>query len=356
MDAGLTPALADGAADTFGPSADARTPDASDRRGDDAAPTADSISGGAEETAGPIEQASDARAGADGAPDAIADGTLGLASDGASDGASGGGAEGSADGSAVRDTGAEPGPEAAPDQAAERTATPGPETGAERGPEAGPEAGRGFGPETGPEAGPEASGGPRCPTGDLCDDFEDGNLTANPTWTAPAGFTVTTDGSKVLAYTGNSSPAIASLGGAATALTIKAMVKATTFGGTSNSYRVGVFGRIDSQVAPSTWYGLTVTGDGSLRLQVTDSTPSGCGALAGVAVPGTWYVLTLGVSGTVASTTLQGTLTDVAGGNVKTIGPCTIAGGLAAGFAGVGIRGANTQGEFDDVEISNIVP
>jgi hypothetical protein len=70
----------------------------------------------------------------------------------------------------------------------------------------------------------------------------------------------------------------------------------------------------------------------------------------------TWYVLTLVVGGTVASTTLQGTLTDAAGGNAKTIGPCTISGGLAAGWAGVGIRGSNTQGEFDEVQISDITP
>jgi len=88
----------------------------------------------------------------------------------------------------------------------------------------------------------------------------------------------------------------------------------------------------------------------------TDSTPSGCGAIDGAAAAGTWYILTLKVSGTVASTTLQGTLSDAAGGNVKTIGPCTATNGLAAGWAGVGVRGGGTQGEWDDVQITGIMP
>jgi hypothetical protein len=244
----------------------------------------------------------------------------------------------------------EPGAETGREAAAEPGAEPGPEAGPEAGPEPGPEAG----PETGPEAGPEVAG--KCPAGGICDDFEDGNFSANPIWTAPGGFAVLTEGTKVLAYTGGATPAIATVGGIATAMTIKAKVKATAFGSSSNSYRVGVFGRVSSQSSPSTWYGLTITGDGSLRLQVTDSTPSGCSAIAGAAQLETWYVLTLVVGGTVASTTLQGTLTDAAGGNAKTIGPCTISGGLAAGWAGVGIRGSNTQGEFDEVQISDITP
>jgi hypothetical protein len=62
------------------------------------------------------------------------------------------------------------------------------------------------------------------------------------------------------------------------------------------------------------------------------------------------------VGGTVAATTLQGTLTDEAGGNAKSIGPCNIADGLAAGWPGVGVRGGGTQSEFDDVQITNITP
>jgi hypothetical protein len=250
--------------------------------------------------------------------------------------------------------GAEVGREVAPELGAEPGREAGPESGPEVGPEAGPEPGPEAGPEPGPEAGPEAAG--KCPVGGICDDFEDGNFSANPAWTAPSGFGVTTDGTKVLAYTGSSTPAIATVGGAATAMTIKAKVKATAFGGTSNSYRVGVFGRVSSQGSPSTWYGLTITGDGSLRLQVTDSTPSGCSAVAGASQVNAWYVLTLVVSGTVASTTLQGTLTDETGGNAKTIGPCTISGGFAAGWAGVGVRGGGTQGEFDEVQITDITP
>jgi hypothetical protein len=172
----------------------------------------------------------------------------------------------------------------------------------------------------------------------------------------PGGFGIATDGSKVLAYTGTDTPAVALVGSKATNLTIRAKVKATAFGGTSNSYRAGVFARANSQGTPSAWYAFTITGDGSLRLQATDSTPSGCSAINDAAVAGTWYVLTLTVGGTVASTTLQGTLTDLAGGNAKTIGPCTVTNGLAAGWAGVGVRGGGTQGEWDDVQVSGISP
>jgi hypothetical protein len=212
------------------------------------------------------------------------------------------------------------------------------------------------GPEPAPEPPPDAGSIASCPSGGICDDFEDGNCTATPAWTVPGGFAVSTDGSKVLAYTGTDSPAVALVGSKATALTIKAKVKATAFGGTSNSYRVGVFARANSQGTPSAWYGFTITGDGSLRLQVTDSTPSGCSAVDLAAVAGTWYILTLTVSGTVASTTLQGTFTDVSGGNTKIVGPCTITNGLAAGWAGVGVRGGGTQGEWDDVQITGITP
>jgi len=260
----------------------------------------------------------------------------------------------------------EPGPEAGPEVGAEV----GPDTRLELRPEAGledgansepgPEAGPEPTPEPGPEPGPELPPdggviGP-CPPGGICDDFEDGNYTANPAWTAPGGFSVITDGSKVLAYTGNESPAVALLGTRATALTIKARVKATVFGGNSNSYRVGLFARADSQGTPSVWYGLTITGDGSLRLQTTDSTPAGCDAVVGAAVVNTWYVLTLTVGGTVAATTLQGTLSDESGGNVKTIGPCAVTNGLASGWEGVGIRGGGTHGEFDDVQVTGITP
>jgi hypothetical protein len=44
------------------------------------------------------------------------------------------------------------------------------------------------------------------------------------------------------------------------------------------------------------------------------------------------------------------------GGNAKTIGPCTVANGLAVGWTGVGVRGAGTQGEWDDVQITGITP
>jgi len=262
----------------------------------------------------------------------------------------------------------EPEPQRVPD--AGRGPEPGPEAGSRPesgpGPEAGPgvdfglEVGPGPGPESGPEPGAEP---PRdgavvgsCPAGGICDDFEDGDYSANPTWTVPANFAVASDGSKVLSYTGSATPAIATIGKAATALTIQARVKITVFGGTSNSYRLGVFARVNSQTAPSVWYGLTITGDGSLRLQATDSTPSGCGAVAGAAAANTWYILTLTVSGTVSATTLQGTLTDETGGNARSIGPCSVSNGLAAGWPGVGVRGAGTQGEFDDVKITGITP
>lgn len=256
--------------------------------------------------------------------------------------------------------GAEPAAESGRELAPELVADSGPEPAVEPGVEARPEPGAESGPEPGPEAGPEA---PRdagtvgtCPSGAICDDFQDGNYTANPVWTTPGGFAVSTDGSKVLAYTGTDTPAVAFVGGQVTNLTITAKVKATAFGGNSNSYRVGVFARANSQGTPSAWYALTITGDGSLRLQATDSTPSGCNAVTGAAVVGTWYILTMTVGGTVASTTLQGTLTDAAGGNAKTIGPCTIANGLAAGWAGLGVRGGGTQGEWDDVRITGITP
>jgi hypothetical protein len=264
------------------------------------------------------------------------------------------------------------GREVAPETAAEANPEAGAESSPEAGPESGPEIGLETGPETGPEAGPEAvpepspEPGPElppdggvigpCPPGGICDDFEDGNYTSNPAWTAPGGFSVTTDGSKVLAYTGTASPAVALLGTRATALTIKARVKATVFGGNSNSYRVGLFARADSQGTPSVWYSLAIAGDGSFRLQSTDSTPAGCNAIAGAAVANTWYVLTLTVGGTVAATTLQGTLSDDTGGNVKTIGPCAVAAGLASGWEGVGIRGGGTHGEFDDVQVTGITP
>jgi hypothetical protein len=52
------------------------------------------------------------------------------------------------------------------------------------------------------------------------------------------------------------------------------------------------------------------------------------------------------------ATTLQVRLTDAAGGNERSIGPCTIANGLAAGWAGVGVRGNNPRGEWDDVVLT----
>lgn len=251
-----------------------------------------------------------------------------------------------------RETGPEAGAEPGPEPSAEPGPEPGPELGTEPGPEPGPEPK----PEPGPE--PARDGGVvnNCPAGGVCDNFEDGDFSANPIWTTPANFAIVPDGSSVLAYTGSSTPAIATVGSSATALTIKARVKATAFGGNANSYRVGVFARVNSRGTPSMWYGLTITGDGSLRLQVTDSTPLGCDAVAAAAVPNTWYVLSLTVGGTVPATTLQGTLTDESGGNAKSIGPCSIGGGLAPGWTGVGVRGSGTRGEFDDVQITNMTP
>jgi hypothetical protein len=251
---------------------------------------------------------------------------------------------------------ATPGPETGPELGQPSGPEPGSEPGAESGPEPGPESGAEPGPEPGPEAAPDGGVVKACPAGGICDNFEDGDFSVNPVWTTPANFSVVPDGTFVLAYAGSSTPAIATVGSSATALTIKARVKVMAFGGGSNSYRAGVFARVNSQVAPSAWYGFTITGDGSLRLQVTDSTPSGCAAVTGAAVANTWYVLSLTVAGTVAATTLQGTLTDENGGNAKTIGPCNIAGGLAPGWPGVGVRGGGTRGEFDDVEITNITP
>jgi hypothetical protein len=254
------------------------------------------------------------------------------------------------------EVGAESSPELSPEAGPESGPEIGPETESETGPEVGPEAEPEPSPEPGPELPPDGGVIGPCPPGGICDDFEDGNYSSNPAWTAPGGFSVITDGSKVLAYTGTASPAVALLGTRATALTIKARVKATVFGGNSNSYRVGLFARADSQGTPSVWYSLAIAGDGSLRLQSTDSTPAGCNAITGAAVANTWYVLTLTVGGTVAATTLQGTLSDDTGGNVKTIGPCAITAGLASGWEGVGIRGGGTHGEFDDVQVTGITP
>jgi hypothetical protein len=255
------------------------------------------------------------------------------------------------------EVGSEPDAESEPDVGSGPGPEPMRETGPEPGAEPAPEPRPEPEPEPGAEPPPDGGSVSTCPAGaGICDDFEDGNYTANPTWTVPGGFNVISDGSKVLAYTGSNNPAVATVGNAATALTIRAKVKATAFGGNSNSYRVGILARANSQGTPSSWYALTITGDGSLRLQTTDSTPSGCDAIGGISSVNTWYILTLTVGGTVGSTTLRGTLTDAAGGNAKTIGPCSISNGLPAGWAAVGIRGEGTHGEFDDVQITGITP
>jgi pectate lyase len=175
----------------------------------------------------------------------------------------------------------------------------------------------------------------------LCDDFEDGNTTG---WTVRSGtWSLASDGSSVYKQGSNVTPAESSVGSAAWAdQTVEARVKVLQFGGTSSSYRVGVYARYQDS---NNFYAVVLRGDGRLEVRKKSSTLAT--AIDVNAVVNTWYTLKIKVSGSAGNVTVQGFLNGVLQQTV-TDSSTTVASGSAA----VATFGGNTQAHFDDVRVS----
>jgi hypothetical protein len=177
----------------------------------------------------------------------------------------------------------------------------------------------------------------------FCDDFEDGDaggwVPATCAWTVVADDTFSLEGGpgQCQASAGSSDWVDQ---------TIEARVKVTAFGGSSNSYRVGLTARSDGS---SNYYSLGLSGNGAVRLLHGTSTLSGsgtCGDYAAGVVVGTWYTLRLEVTGPANSVSLHSFI------DGKPAQSCSVSTSTAvSGTAGVFTYGANTTALFDDVRI-----
>jgi pectate lyase len=170
------------------------------------------------------------------------------------------------------------------------------------------------------------------------DDFEDGNSTG---WSTSGGsWSVTTDGSRVLRQSGTSADARARAGSSSwTDYTTTARVKPTAFNG-SNRF-VAVLARAQSNTS---YYYLALRTNNTVELKKLVSGSSTTLASASVPVAlNTWYTLSLTVSGT----TLTGT---VNGGSRLTATDSQFRSG------GIGLATFYASASFDDVAVTNAAP
>lgn len=182
----------------------------------------------------------------------------------------------------------------------------------------------------------------------LCDDFEDGNFTANPAWIAtPSAFNVTSDGSKVLTQQA-SSEAWAYAGNIGwTDVTIQARVKVTNFGGTSSSYCGGLIARWQGSSNPNYQANLCANGtvgiykDGGL-VDETNGTKN-----VGI-VANTWYTLKFKVAGAPGKVALTLTINDM---QAISITDSDTSASVSSGYVGLGTKKTLTI-EYDDIKVS----
>ncbi|MGC4089190.1 MAG: hypothetical protein QM756_15160 [Polyangiaceae bacterium] len=199
-------------------------------------------------------------------------------------------------------------------------------------------------------AGTTSSGGgsATCPGFVLCEDFEDGDITMNPSWLAtPSSFTVATDGSKVMAQKG-SSEAWAYAGMSTwTDVTVQARVKVLAFGGTSSSYCGGIIARWMGSSQPN--YQANLCANGTVGLfkdgGLVDET-NGTKNLSIVA--NTWYTLKMKVAGAPGNVTITVSVNDTP---AFTITDKDTSAPAAAGYIGVGAK-KTLNIEYDDIKVS----
>jgi pectin methylesterase-like acyl-CoA thioesterase len=169
----------------------------------------------------------------------------------------------------------------------------------------------------------------------FADDFEDGNSTG---WTTSGGtWAVTTDGSRVLNQSGTSSDARARAGSSSwTNYTVTARVKPTAFNGSSRF--VAVLARAQSNTS---YYYLALRSTNTIELKKLvggSSTTLATGAFTVTA--GTWYTVSLSVTGSNLTGSVNGTASLSA---VDTQ--------FASG--GIGVATFFASASFDDVSISD---
>ena len=180
----------------------------------------------------------------------------------------------------------------------------------------------------------------------FCDDFEDHNANG---WTKSGGtWTVVDDGGDWV-YEGGDASEEAYAGDAAwTNQTVEANVKVIGFGGTGDSYRVGIVAR---RSGASSFYVFALGADGNLTLRKSTSTPSGssgtCGALpAGISATA-WFTLKMTVSGAAGAVQIRTYLNGALKHDCLTTSST-----VASGQAGVLTYGSNTVAHFDDVSVT----
>lgn len=171
----------------------------------------------------------------------------------------------------------------------------------------------------------------------LADNFEDGNADG---WTTSGGsWSVVTDGSMVYRQSGTSGDARARVGSSWSNYTVSVRVKPIAFNGTNRF--VSVLARAQSATS---YYYLALRSNNTVELKklVNGTATTFASASIGVTT-GTWYTLTLEVSGT----TLRGS---VNGGTVLSANDSQ----YAAGQAGVNTYYASAS--YDDVVVTDSTP
>ena len=172
----------------------------------------------------------------------------------------------------------------------------------------------------------------------LSDDFQDGNANG---WTTSGGsWSVVTDGTLVYRQSGTTGDARARVGSSSwTNYTVSVRVKPLSFNGTNRF--VSVLARAQSDTS---YYYLALRSNNTVELKKLVNGTATTFATAGVTVTiGTWYTLTLEVTGT----TLRGT---VNGGTVLTANDSQYAAGSA------GVNTFNATASYDDVLVTDTAP
>lgn len=206
----------------------------------------------------------------------------------------------------------------------------------------------GGAPSGGAETGGSATGGSSaagasgigCDGFVFCDDFEDASADG---WTTSGGtWAVVSDTSWVYQGGNGSQEAVAGQQ-SWTDQTVEARVKVVSFGGNTDSYRVGILARYTGS---SNFYALAVGADGNLTLRKSTSQLSGCDPVASGIDPSAWFTLKLEVSGPASAVQIRTYINDTLAQE------CAVTDGLASGQVGVVTYGSSTDGQFDDIRVS----
>lgn len=199
-------------------------------------------------------------------------------------------------------------------------------------------------------------------TSEFCDDFEDGNATANPTWTireqaVASDFTVIADSGTFVYRQGNGSTSstrrISSAGTGWANATVEGKLKVLNFNGSTSNW-AGIYARYDT--VAKTGYIFSLRGDGKVYIRKkTGSSNSGdclnanwpttsCGQTVSPAITAnTWYSLKLVLNGNTLTGYVNGTKAIEVVDNNQPY--------LAAGAIAVGSTGGATF-TVDDVTVN----